>query len=1153
MRIARLDLARYGRFTDLVLELPRREQDFHLLVGPNEAGKSTLRSAILDLLFGIETRSPYSFRHAYSDMRLGALIEHADEKLDFRRIKARNRTLRAPDDAVLPDTALAPFLGGIERGFFEQMFGLDHERLVTGGQDILRAANDVGQILFQSAAGIASFGAVREALEKEADSLWAKRKAGDREYYIADAELGRAQDKLKLATMRTRDWVAARDEVERLKREAEGVRARYDDLAQRRARLERARRTAPMLQALREREAELDALGRVRLLPADAAERLAEAEKHKAVAASALQLHETQLEEKAKAQAGIRPDWPLLARADDIEALAAQREQVRKHPADRDKRREEARAHWKTLEVLVRDLGWPPLGEEALAARMPPQVVRADAALLIGRHKTLSLALDSARETRTLKQQEIKEVDKELARLPSSGLPPSLPGALQEARALGDVAAQERNLAARAAQAERAFDNARAELGTWQADAARLRGLHPPGSEELHALKEARNRLQLEAERLERDIQGHETRISDLDLAISHYQAAHQPVSLDELHGARERRDALWREIRAGSEPLAAAAVPYEGLVAEADLLADRRHDKAREAATLQSKLDERERFQLQLDRDRNSAAAIQARQDKAAADWTARTEALGLPGMSLDRLGPWCDARLALLSADAALTEARDQLEGLRRRSADAREALAAALAALTPPPGPEDSLASLVQRAADWADSVGQAEARRTTLLQQRSAAEAALESLDARLTKVTADLAAWDADWARSLDALNLPAGTGTAAAEQALSILANMDAHLGSVRELRDARIRPMERDLERFADTARRLAADLDPELAERPPEDIVRILAARLAQARQDARDHARLTAEIETARRQAESEAGSIAAAQAALAPLLDAAGVADNDALREAILASDQARALDKAMDDLKRRLSEGADGLPRERLEAELADLDIGTLPADLAVLNQDLEALVEQQRENAANLRSAETARERIAGQDDAARAEAERQEALARMANAVERYLRTYTAARLLRWAIERYREQRQGPMLGRAGEIFAELTLNSFERLVVDYDKDPPALHGQRPDGERVSIEGLSDGTRDQLYLALRLAALELHLDQSPPMPFIADDLFINWDGARASAGLAALARLSTHTQVIFLTHHDYLITPVGRLFEGRENVIRLA
>ncbi|MCG6942092.1 MAG: hypothetical protein LJE69_12680 [Thiohalocapsa sp.] len=164
-----------------------------------------------------------------------------------------------------------------------------------------------------------------------------------------------------------------------------------------------------------------------------------------------------------------------------------------------------------------------------------------------------------------------------------------------------------------------------------------------------------------------------------------------------------------------------------------------------------------------------------------------------------------------------------------------------------------------------------------------------------------------------------------------------------------------------------------------------------------------------------------------------------------------------------------------------------------------------------------------------------------------------MGNAVERYLRTYTAARLLRRAIERYREERQGPMLGRAGKIFAELTLSSFARLVVDYDRDPPVLQGQRPDGERVAIDGMSGGTRDQLYLALRLAALELHLKQSRAMPFIADDLFINWDNARAQAGLAALERLSTHTQVLFLTHHDHLIPQAEHVLEGRFNIIRLA
>ena len=101
-------------------------------------------------------------------------------------------------------------------------------------------------------------------------------------------------------------------------------------------------------------------------------------------------------------------------------------------------------------------------------------------------------------------------------------------------------------------------------------------------------------------------------------------------------------------------------------------------------------------------------------------------------------------------------------------------------------------------------------------------------------------------------------------------------------------------------------------------------------------------------------------------------------------------------------------------------------------------------------------------------------------------------------------------------------------------------------------LNGQRPNGELVGIAGMSDGTRDQLYLALRLAAMELHLDQSHALPFIADDLFITYDDQRAKAGLEALGGLSEKTQVIFLSHHDHLVPTVREVFGSQVNVVNL-
>ena len=85
-------------------------------------------------------------------------------------------------------------------------------------------------------------------------------------------------------------------------------------------------------------------------------------------------------------------------------------------------------------------------------------------------------------------------------------------------------------------------------------------------------------------------------------------------------------------------------------------------------------------------------------------------------------------------------------------------------------------------------------------------------------------------------------------------------------------------------------------------------------------------------------------------------------------------------------------------------------------------------------------------------------------------------------------------------------------------------------------LAGVRPSGERVLVSGMSTGTVDQLYLALRVAAIEDHLERAEKMPFVADDLFINFDDGRSAAGLQMLSDLSRRTQVLFFTHHDHLV-----------------
>jgi len=81
-----------------------------------------------------------------------------------------------------------------------------------------------------------------------------------------------------------------------------------------------------------------------------------------------------------------------------------------------------------------------------------------------------------------------------------------------------------------------------------------------------------------------------------------------------------------------------------------------------------------------------------------------------------------------------------------------------------------------------------------------------------------------------------------------------------------------------------------------------------------------------------------------------------------------------------------------------------------------------------------------------------------------------------------------------------------------------------------------RPDGTECPAERLSEGTRDQLYLALRLATIEGCATGSEPLPFVADDLLVNFDDRRARAALRVLGEFGVcGTQVILFTHHAHI------------------
>src|SRR5690606_23898093 len=100
--------------------------------------------------------------------------------------------------------------------------------------------------------------------------------------------------------------------------------------------------------------------------------------------------------------------------------------------------------------------------------------------------------------------------------------------------------------------------------------------------------------------------------------------------------------------------------------------------------------------------------------------------------------------------------------------------------------------------------------------------------------------------------------------------------------------------------------------------------------------------------------------------------------------------IALSDQHRTLSVRLEQARERLRQDGDGLSLDQLQKELDGVDLMSLGGQLSSLQTDIEQASQTHSELAVQLANAEREFRAMAGADEAAQAEAQRQDALARM-------------------------------------------------------------------------------------------------------------------------------------------------------------------
>lgn len=1130
MRLRRLDLTRYGKFTDHSLDFgaapsggeAEGNADFHIIYGPNEAGKSTTMQGWLDLLYGIPTQSRLNFLHPYSAMQVGACIEAGGETVELIRTKGRNNTLTDPSGAVLPEAVLQGILGGIDRAGYEAMFSLDDETLEQGGESILSSQGDLGQMLFTASSGLAEMGQALDGLRAQASGFF---KPGGRSGGLADLKKALAEIDAQIAAqdIGARDFVVLAQARDHAQAAWDAAEAEQEATVRQLHLVDRQLAALPLVTRLQLVTAALDALPDLPPLPQGWAADLPDLIRDEGLIRVRIEEQTAQMAALQAEHEAATDDAAMLACTDRMAAAEALKSDYDGAVRDLPARQAAALSAEERMHDLLRRLG--AVGRDPAEVLPPVPVVTALRALMERQSGVVS-ALETARVEAQAAQEKLagltRRMGGDLAASPDLAV---LDEVMQTVLLRDPDGATERAMTAQKSARDR-WEAQLARLGPWRGAGRDLAVLVVPGADQVQQWRQDI----LAAEQAL--AQGRETcaRITD-DMARTH---AGLPAvtdggeaTLETAAEVRAAREALWSSHRAS----------LTAQTAEAFEAALRRDDQVT-AALAYAQAEARGRAEAQsrlvvmgVDMARAEAAA-QAAVERIAVlrgDLAARLpDGLG-PDTSPDGFADWLRRRDTALEAWEALQAAERELAGAEAQRQAARETVAAALHSAGQSVQADAPLALLVAQA-----HVLQNRARdMAALAQAQEDAAADLARRRTGLEQAATAMQEWQGAWADACTRIALyDSPPDMAAIGEALDLLQELDRVWTEWRGLQD-RIAKMQANRAAFASAVADLATELDQPQGETSAQwtqlQVRRQAALRGQEQRRDLQGKRDRGAET------ARSLRDRLAVLEARLAEFRAQLDCGDNEALVLAVDHLRQRQDLQAQRSQLAGDICEGMGTAHLSEAMAMLDGLDRPALAAARDGLNDAQQRQAQGLQQLYAALTQAQARIESVGGDDAVARLQERRQTLLLQIEEEVRAYLRHRLGVVVVDHALQRYRDTHRSAMMQRASDAFGVITRGAYSRLAAQLEGEREVLVAIAAHGASKLARDLSKGTRFQLYLALRVAGFHEIAGARATVPFIADDILETFDDDRAAETFALLAGMAQAGQVIYLTHHRHL------------------
>ena len=1151
MRFEELNPAAFGHFTDYPVTF-QKDRSFHVLFGNNEAGKSTMLRSITQLLYGIPHNSKDSFIHANSNLRIkGRISNSSGDQLTFVRRKGKTKTILNESGEALPDHVLFPYINALSEETFRSMFALNHETLREGGEALLESNGNVGESLFAAASGINAVKKVMQEFDAESRELYKSggSKPKINELLKKEKELTRSMlDSQMLARQWKQleeDYLNGKTQLEELKRQYLHVDAALKKLSKLKQAAPKLMERKSLMEQLIEHQDTPDLPGDLNIQREQAVNALSHADENAKFADTEIRA----LKEKLSA---LKVDERILSCESLIQSLFSHIGAYEKESKDMRINETNAEQASNRIHSILLMLGYNGLNSVNMEKFRIPSTRKEKIRYL---YKQYGILQEAIKEIKKRLQNLEQIADEKHAEWNSIGELKDL-SALKMTLSLAQDGNIENTIAVLNQEMNELKNKTVEELKhlpLWNGSLEDFTAFSVSILEEtIQGCMNQLNQLNEDKANLERAMNVEKTIIQEAEKSIAELEVNSKIPTEEVLVHKREIRNIGWSIIKKKlkGETIDKEAIDeyrnqqnleekFEADLRKTDELSDIMWRESAKVGRKDKSLQDIARSEAKIAEIEHQLECLETEIRQFYQKWDELWEPFTIKPLNPVEMKEWLTKYKALKQNQSEYKKKQLMWAELTEKRLAIKKRLFDALSSvcrLDKSSVTDWSLPELIRES----ESIIQLETERInekkSLEREWLSKVADLKQCKNDLESKQQELIEWKEKWEEAIVTLDVDGGISI---DATLEILEKYDELISTFDEWChiNSKVHASKVFINEYMD---RIGSVIDTVEQAQPSniQSFVYDLYKLLQEQKKCQQNLCEWQEQLEKRKNEYTLAVEKKKMAENRLNEVLEATGA---KTIEEMILIEEkynQKQKLIREINHLEKVLLEIGNGLSIEEMKEELAKLDLDFIDSEIAELKAELADLEEKRAEqNQLFGVCKKEYDEKIKGHSYAAvQAAEERESVLAELAELADQFIQKKLAAFVLQKGIEHFRSANQNPILTRASHLFSRLTLGSFEGLTVDYnDKDEEVLYGLR-NSEKIGIDAMSDGTKDQLYLSLRVASIERYCEENEPIPFIVDDILVHFDNERSKMTLSILKELATKTQIIFFTHHYHLI-----------------